>query len=165
GYDYWLPEIRNFDLAHPFDLDGQRDGSGVVADALEGALVSWAGPWPDNDPVRGFRGLVFYPLVLLGIYWIFAPPLTTLPGLVHVWRHRREPAAGFALWLVVGTLLFYLVYFFMAARFMAAPATALAVFTGVAVARWTEGAVGRRAPVAESPAAGLTPVLAAGHQP
>ena len=160
GYDYWLPEIRNFDPAYPLDSELRRDGSGVVADALDGALVTWAAPWPDNDPVRAFRSAAFYPLVLLGAFWIFAPPLTTLPGLVYVWRHRREPAAGFALWLTLGSVLFYLFYFYMGARFMAAPVTALAVFTGVAVARWVEARLGRAAPSDALPAAKPTPVLA-----
>jgi hypothetical protein len=81
---------------------------------------------------------VLYPLVLLGLFWIFVPPLTTLPGLVEVWRRRHEPGAAYALWLTVLTVVFHLFYWYLAARFMAAPATLLAIYTGAYVARRAE---------------------------
>ena len=46
GYQYWLPEVRTFGLDFPFDADSQRDGSGVVADSLDGALVALGLPLP-----------------------------------------------------------------------------------------------------------------------
>ena len=136
GYDYWLPEIRNFGLDYAVASKIGRDGTGMLADSLNGALLHWACPCPEDDPLVAFRSVVFFPLVLLGIFWIFTPPLTTIPGVLEVWRRRREPGPSFVLWLTVLTLLFQSVYFYQAARFMAAPATLLAVFSGVAVARW-----------------------------
>ena len=121
GYQYWLPEIRSFGIDYPFDERTQHDGSGVVADSLDGALLSWICPCPEDDPLVAFPGIHFYPLVLLGMFWIFTPPLATIPGLIEVWRRRRKPGPGFAR-LTVLTVLFYLVYFYVAARFMAGPA-------------------------------------------
>ena len=136
GYAYWLPELRTFGLDFPLSLTSQRDGSGVVADSLDGALLRWTCPCPENDPLIAFRPVTFYPLVLLGFFWIFTPPLTTTPGLIEVWRQRREPAAAYVLCLTVITVLLHLVYFYHAPRFMAGPATLLAIYSGVAVARW-----------------------------
>jgi hypothetical protein len=143
GYQYWLPEIRTLGLDYPFDSRSQRDGSGVVADSLDGALLSWVCPCPDDDPLIAFPSVAFYPLVLLGIFWIFTPPLTTIPGLIEVWRRQREAGPGYAFWLTVLTVLFYLIYFYQGARFVAGPATVLAIYSGVAIAGWIER-VGKR---------------------
>ena len=139
GYAYWLPEVRSFSLAYPLDPELRRDGSGVVADSLDGALLRWACPCPEDDPLFSFRGIVLYPLILLGVFWILVPPLTTLPGLIEVWRRRHEPGPAYVLWLTVLTVVVHLFYWYLAARFMAAPATLLAIYTGAWVARWAEG--------------------------
>lgn len=138
GYQYWLPEIRTFGLDYPLDPAIRRDGSGVVADSLDGLLLRWVCPCPEDDPLFAFRAVVFYPLVLGGMFWIFVPPLSTVPGLVEVWRRRHEPGPAYVLWLTVLTVLFHLFYFYLAARFVAGPATLLAVYSGVCVARWAE---------------------------
>jgi hypothetical protein len=138
GYGYWLPEIRNFGLDYPLDLDTRRDGSGVVADSLDGLLLAWACPCREDDPLMSFRAVTFYPLVLLGLFWIFVPPLATVPGLIEVCRRRNEPGPAYALWLTVLTIGFHLFYFYLAARFLAGPTTLLAVYSGAFVARWVE---------------------------
>ena len=126
GYQYWLPEVRTFGLDYPLDPDIRRDGSGIVADSLDGALLRWACPCPEDDPLFAFRAVAFYPLVLLGLFWIFVPPLATVPGLIEVWRRRHEPGPAYVLWLTVLTVLFHLFYFYLAARFVAGPTTLLA---------------------------------------
>ena len=138
GYQYWLPEIRTFGLDYPLDPGTRRDGSGIVADSLDGLLLRWACPCPEDDPLFSFRAVVFYPLVLLGLFWIFVPPLTTVPGLVEVWKRRREPGPAYVFWLTVLTMLFHLFYFYLAARFLAGPATLLAIYSGAVVVRWTD---------------------------
>ena len=140
GYQYYLPDVQSFSLAYPFDLRVRRDGSGIVADSLDGALLRWACPCPEDDPIFSFRAVTFYPLMLLGIFWIFVPPLTTIPGMVEVWRRRREPGPAFALWLTVLTVAFHLFYWYLGARFMAAPTTLLAIYSGAWVARLVERA-------------------------
>jgi hypothetical protein len=138
GYDYWIGEIRGFGLDYAVALDSGRDGTGMLADSLNGALLRWTCPCRDDDPLVSFRSVTFFPLVLLGLFWIYTPPLTTVPGLLEVWRRRREPGASFVLWFTVLTYLAQCVYFYQSARYMAAPATLLAVFSGVAIARWIE---------------------------
>ena len=150
GYQYWLPEVRTFGLDYPLDPAIRRDGSGIVADSLDGALLRWACPCPEDDPLFAFRAVTFYPLVLLGLFWIFVPPLATVPGLIEVWRRRREPGPAYVLWLTVLTVLFHLFYFYLAARFVAGPTTLLAVYTGVVVARWAAPAAAERVAVASS---------------
>lgn len=146
GYQYALPEVRSFGLDYPFDPALRRDGSGIVADALDGALLRWTCPCPEDDPLFSFPGVAFYPLVLVGLFWILVPPLATVPGVVEVWRRRREPAAAYALWLTVLTVLFHLFYWYLGARFMAGPATVLAIYSGVWVAghatRWERPSAG-----------------------
>ena len=82
--------------------------------------------------------------MLLGLFWILVPPLATVPGLIEIWRRRDEPGPAYVLWLTILIVLFHLVYFYVAARFVAGPATLLAVYTGVFVARrvqrWEAGA-------------------------
>jgi hypothetical protein len=146
GYTYYLPEIRSFGLDYALDPQIRRDGSGVVADSLDGLLLRWACPCPEDDPLLAFRAVTFYPLVLLGLFWIFVPPLTTVPGLIEVWRRRAEPGPAFVLWLTVLMVAFHLFYWYVAARFMAGPATLLAIYTGAFVARHVEGRIGGRRP-------------------
>ena len=138
GYQFWLPEIRTFGLDYPLDPDTRRDGSGVVADSLVGLLLRWVCPCPEDDPLFAFRAVTFYPLVLFGLFWIFVPPLTTVPGLIEVWRRRHEPGPAYVLWLTVLTVLFHLFYFYLAARFIAGPTTLLAIYAGACVARWAQ---------------------------
>lgn len=138
GYHYWLPEIRNFGLDYPLDLTTRRDGSGVVADSLDGLLLRWICPCPEDDPLFAFRAVTFYPLVLFGLFWIFVPPLTTVPGLIEVWRRRHEPGPAYVLWITVLTVIFHLFYFYLAARFIAGPTTLLAIYSGAFVARWAQ---------------------------
>ena len=39
GYQYWLPEIRNFGLDYAVDPTSRRDGTGMLTDSLNGALL------------------------------------------------------------------------------------------------------------------------------
>ena len=139
GYAYWLPEIRTFGLDYPLSLDSLRDGSGIVADSLDGLLVRAFCPCPDDDPLRAFRPVTLYPLAVFGIFWIFVPPLTTIPGAIEVWRRRREPGPAYVLWLTIITVLFHLIYYYLGARFVAGPTTLLAIYSGAFVARYVEG--------------------------
>lgn len=143
GYQYALPEVRTFGLDYPFDPDQRRDGSGVVADSLDGALLRWVCPCPEDDPLFAFPGLPLYVLVILGLFWIFVPPLTTIPGLLEIWERRREPGPTFVLWLTILTVIFHVFYWYLGARFVAGPVTLLAIYTGAwvarRVARWEVG--------------------------
>ncbi|MGH9903815.1 MAG: hypothetical protein ACRD68_18555, partial [Pyrinomonadaceae bacterium] len=91
---------------------------------------------PAGGPQAALPNVFLYPTVLLGLFWTFAPPLVTLCGLFYLWKHRRETAAKFTLWVTCFSLLLFTFYFYQGTRFMAAPATLLLIFASVNTARW-----------------------------
>lgn len=136
GYDYWLPGMKNFDLTFIVaNSPTYRDGPWIVHDALGALLWQWVCPCSLGGPQAMLPHLVFYPAILLNLFWIFAPPLVSIIGIIYIWKHRRETAAKFALWLIILNLIFYMFYFHQGARFIAAPATALLIFTAVALSK------------------------------
>jgi hypothetical protein len=95
-------------------------------------------PCGDGGAQAALSNLVFYPSVLLGLFWIFAPPPVLILGFVRLWEIRHELAARFVAWLIGLNLLFFLFYFWQGARFMAAPATLLGIFGVVKLTNWIE---------------------------
>ena len=135
GYDYWLPNLKSFDLAYAVQRV-MGDTPTMVGDALNGALLNWMCPCPDDGgPLTQLPNGLFYPAVLFGPLWVLAPPLVGLVGLVYALRHWREPAARFSLSLTLLTLAVMSVYVFQAARLVAAPAVLLTIQASVAAAR------------------------------
>jgi hypothetical protein len=127
-----------FDLDYAFERP-MGDGPTLVGDALHGQLLQWLCPCPDEGgPLARLPNLLFYPSVTLGLFWVFAPPLVGLFGLVYAVRHWREPAARFTVWLTLLTCALFTFYVFQGARLAAAPAVLLAIYTAVAAARWLE---------------------------
>jgi hypothetical protein len=136
GYTYWDPDLRLFDPRYAWALERDGDAPGVVQDVLHGDLLEWACPCSPGGPQEELPNLVFYPAVLLGLFWIFTPPLLTVPGAIYAWRHRREPAAALTLLVAAVMLAYFVFFYYRAARFLAGPATLLAIWTAVAVGRW-----------------------------
>lgn len=145
GYTYWRVDEGIYAWAHAAAEPPRGDGPYVIADRLDGALVEWACPCPVGGPQAALANIVFYPLVLLGVFWIYAPPLATLPGLVYIVLEWRERTARFAGILIALTLVSYVFYFYQGARFMAPAATALVILSCVAVARALRALAPRRA--------------------
>jgi 4-amino-4-deoxy-L-arabinose transferase-like glycosyltransferase len=112
----------------------------MVGDALDGQLLKGLlCPCPTDDgPLSQLPNLLFYPAVVLGPLWIFAPPLVGLVGLLYAGWHWREPAARFSLWLVLLTCGLLSAYVFQAARLAAAPAVLLALYAAVMAGRWLD---------------------------
>jgi hypothetical protein len=138
GYDYWLPNLRMFGAEYALRRP-LGDTPTMVGDMLNGQLLGWLCPCPDEGgPLTRLPNVAFYPAVIFGPLWIFAPPLVGLFGFVYALLHRREPAARFAVWLTILTCSVLAVYVFQAARLAAAPAVLLAVYAAVAAARWLE---------------------------
>jgi hypothetical protein len=79
--------------------------------------------------------LAFYPSVLAGLFWVFAPPLTALIGLWQLFVEHTTPAARFTLVTIVLNVGLVLFYFYSAARFVAPAASLLTVYAAVALAR------------------------------
>jgi hypothetical protein len=147
GYGYWSPERQRFNLSY---VAGQSDRgtSTTFGDALSGKLMRWACPCPAGGSQLALPSIVAYPAVLVGLFWVFSPPLVTIAGLIYLWRHRRAPPVAVAIWVIVLTCGLYVVHFYQSERFMAPPATLLTVFAAVAFARWTDTA--RSTPASET---------------
>jgi hypothetical protein len=132
GYHYWLSGVDTVDPSYLMRTDLHSEEPLILRDVLQGRLMEWMCPCSPGGPQASLPSLLFYPLVLLGVFWIFAPPLTTIPGLFYIWRNRRSSHCKFALYTLVFSLATYFFYFHQASRFMVVPATTLIVFSGVA---------------------------------
>jgi hypothetical protein len=128
GYDYWLHGTTQFSGAFALKAPMFGDGPWIVADVLGGKLLQAVCPCPLGGPQAAMSNLAYYPSILVGLFWIFAPPLVSLVGLFYAWRHRRETVVRFGLLVIALNLAFFVFYFYQGARFMAAPATLLVVF-------------------------------------
>jgi hypothetical protein len=138
GHHFWAPYM----VAEPFDLSfalaapPKFSEPWLLRDVLEGKLLEAACPCPNGGSQAALPNVLFYVTVLLGGFWVYAPPLATVPGFIYVWRHRREPGPGFTLWLTALTYVFYLFYYYQSARYIAAPAALLVIFSSVGLAEW-----------------------------
>ena len=142
GYNYWLPGLKTFSPSYAITSPMQGDGPWLLGDALGGLLLRWVCPCPDGGPQAALNNLSFYPSVLIGLFWIFVPPLLPAVGILYGWEHRRTLAVRFAFWLTALSLLLFIFYFYQGARFMAAPVTLLCVFACAKLAGWIERGAG-----------------------
>jgi hypothetical protein len=143
GYDYWLPGLKMFDLSYAMQRP-MGDSPTMVGDQLRGALLMGLCPCPDDGgPLTQLPNVLFYPAVVFGPFWIFAPPLVGVLGAAIALRSYREPAARFTLWLTLLTVAMLTVYVFQAARLIAAPAALLTIYAAVGLARWLHAATSR----------------------
>jgi 4-amino-4-deoxy-L-arabinose transferase-like glycosyltransferase len=144
GYGFWLPGLRLFSASYVTRHPLQHDPS--IPDRLHGALASWACALVSCHGVHAqvskasvaLPNWLFYPLMLAGLFWVFAPPLVPLAGAVVACRFWRLPAARLALLAGALTIAFYLAYFYQAARFVAAPAVMLTVVAAAGASRRLE---------------------------
>jgi hypothetical protein len=121
-----------------------KEGPMVTPDALHGRIVALfdgrpSSGWPARGPQQGLPNYLLYPAVLLGLFWVFAPPFFSLLGLWNYARDWSRPEARFALVLCVISLVFFCCYFYQGTRFMAAPASVLLAGGAAQVARWSAG--------------------------
>jgi hypothetical protein len=143
GYDYWLPGLRTFDVAYALQRP-MGDPPMLVGDMLNGRLLEGLCPCPDESgPLARLPNVLFYPAVVFGPFWIFAPPVVSLLGLVYAAVHWREPAARFTVVLTLMTLALLTFYVFQAARLAAAPAVLGAIYASAAIARFLTGGLRR----------------------
>jgi hypothetical protein len=135
GYAYWQLGDRFFSPSYLLDHISRGEGPFIIADLLDGKLFEWSCPCSIGGPQAELPNLVFYPVLLLGLFWVFAPPLLPLVGIVYAWRTRTEAVARFTLTVTVLNLLLFFFYYHQATRFMAGPATLLAVMSVAALAQ------------------------------
>lgn len=141
GYHYWLPQLESFAVEFAFRAYTQGDGAWIIPDLLRGWLMVWVCPCEAGGPLAALPNIIFYPLSLLGVFWIFAPPFVPLYGLRTAWENWREPAAKFALWLSGFSVLLFSFYFYQAVRFMAAASTLLLLFAAIGLGSKLQRAV------------------------
>jgi 4-amino-4-deoxy-L-arabinose transferase-like glycosyltransferase len=141
GYAYWGVAGHTISAAYLTSSDTYREMPFIFPDRLQ--AVCGCG-------VEGARAslsnLPFYPLVLVGVIWVFSPPLVPLLGLAYAWRRRRQPIGRYALTVTGATLVLFWCYRYQGARFVAGPATVLTVLASVALAdgarrAWSRAAI------------------------
>jgi 4-amino-4-deoxy-L-arabinose transferase-like glycosyltransferase len=148
SYDFWNP---NLTMHSPHFVLRERplsEGRFIHDDRLGGTLMRWTCPC---DEVRGPMGeasnAVFYPAVLLGLYWIYFPPGFAIPGIAELLRRRKSRVGQFAALTVVFNLLLLLPYFFQGARLVAPAAYVLLAFSAVSVGRASDAILARAASI------------------
>jgi hypothetical protein len=134
GYDYWGVSSHFFSLSYIAGKSVIREGPWILPDRLNGGLLKWVCPCQVGGPQASLPNLTFYPLLLGGVFWVFAPPFVPLLGLLYAWQRRRDPVGRYSLVVVVVSLLLFLVYHYQGTRYMAAPATILLVLASVWIA-------------------------------
>jgi hypothetical protein len=151
GYSYWGVSGHNFAIGY---LTGSsvREGPYIFPDLLNGKLLSWVCPCQLGGPQASMPNLTFYPMLLVGMFWVFSPPLVPLLGLVYAWRHRREAIGRYVLIVTFLSLLVFAVYFYQGTRFMVGPATLLTVLASVWLAELAGQLWQRRPRVGPAPA-------------
>jgi hypothetical protein len=154
GYSYWLPGLHEFGLDFAIHRTTLVEGPFVIADGLNGSIFSFVCPCGVGGSMTALRNIVFYPSVLAGLFWVFAPPLTGVVGLIQMVRERSTPAARYGLLTVALNLAVVLFYFDQAARFVAPAASLLLVYSATGIAAFLEWAW--RSIVVSRRGAGLT---------
>ncbi len=131
GYNYYLPGLQEFAPHYAWSDPLGRDGPNVTGDRLDGRLMSWACPCPKNGPMAVVENAIFYPAVVLGLFWMYTPPLISLLGFVEIFKRRKSPAARYAAAVIATNVLLFVFYFHQAARFMAPVGALLIVFSAI----------------------------------
>ena len=140
GYGYWMPGQKLFSLSyvtqHPLEHDRNLfpDQLHNLAARVACHVISCHGA----NPGGALPNWLFYVMLLIGLIWVFVPPIVPLVGIVVGCRWWPQPVAQFILLVTVLTMAFYLPYFYQGARFMAVPVLMLTVLACAGVVQWAE---------------------------
>lgn len=135
GYDYYHPELAAFSPGFVLEGSPTSERQFVFPDKLEGALMRWTCPCDQYGPMGKASNAVFYPALLLGLYWVFSPPLFTLLGIWEMVRRRSSPVGQFGALVVVTNVGLFLAYYYQGARLVAPAAYVLIAFSAAGAAR------------------------------
>lgn len=100
--------------------------------------LAWQVPQVGIPGDLGWPSPLLYAVVLLGGFWLFAPPLLPLAGVVDLWRRRSAGEAQLAIGVAAANVAVFLLYYHQAPRFMAPSALILVAHASVTVARWVQ---------------------------
>ena len=84
GYDYWLPGMKRFAWPNATAWAPPGDGDSVFPDILHGKLMRWACPCPDGGSQAALPNSIFYPSILVGMFWVSFPAAAALRMCVAV---------------------------------------------------------------------------------
>lgn len=124
GYSYWGVSSHLFSISYLTGGPVIHNGLTIFPDKLNGGILGW-------KSTAGISNLEFYPLLLVGAFWVFSPPFVPLLGLIYAWRQRRTPVGRYTLSVTVLYILVFCLYQFQEGRFLAGPATLLTVLASV----------------------------------
>jgi hypothetical protein len=131
GYSYWDVSAGTFALQWATSSDVDHEGPYIYAGRFDGQLLDWVCPCQVGGPESSLSNIAFYPLTLVGAFWLYSPPFVPLLGLAYAWRRRGSPVGRYALVVTALSLGIFVFYEFQAARFLAGPATILVVLAAV----------------------------------
>lgn len=134
GYSYYRPQLREFGWSYILGHTA-REGPFIYADRGVNGLLGGICPCGAGGAMRELPNLAFYPSLLAGLFWVFAPPLMGLVGFVAMLIRRSTAAARYAIVLVLLNAGLLIVYWYAAARFVAPAASVLTVYAGVGISR------------------------------
>jgi 4-amino-4-deoxy-L-arabinose transferase-like glycosyltransferase len=135
GYHHYHPQLDAFSPGFVLAGSPTSERQFIFPDKLDGALMRWTCPCDQYGPMGKASNAVFYPAVLLGVYWVFSPPLFTLLGLWELVRRRSSPVGKFAALVVVTNVGLFLAYYYQGARLVAPAAYVLVAFSAAGGAR------------------------------
>lgn len=133
GYGYWKPKLQPFGVQYVSAAPKKMDGPSVIADALDGLAIEWALPPSRSGPQASMPNVLFYPALLAGFLWVFAPPFITGAGLIYMIPRWREAPIRCGLGIIAINLGLFIFYFYQGTRFMAGPASILLVYSAIAL--------------------------------
>ena len=138
GYDFYLPTLRPIAAEYVLSPDLLNERGYIFEDRLDGRFMPWTCPCDAGGPVGTSNNLIFYPAVLLGLVWVFAPPLFPVLGIWELVRRRRQQSAQFAMATIAWYFVFFVPYFYQGARLMAPAAFMLLAFAAARAAQLLE---------------------------
>ncbi len=156
GYDQYIGRRGLFSPLYAVSHQVRPDSPVVSGDNFSGHVEYLVCGCRNYYPNALLVNLAYYPALLLGVIWTFAPPFSTVPGLLYMLKERRRPEVFLALLLVIGGVLPFVFYIFQARRFIAGPALIVIVYSGVAVAEWLDRFLRARRSVTSNAAVGMT---------
>jgi 4-amino-4-deoxy-L-arabinose transferase-like glycosyltransferase len=130
---YGGPQRHGYESSEPFwKISFVADGNRILDEPwfVDGTAARTS---TQSIPARNSPNLVAYPLVVLGVTYVFLPPFLSVIGMWALWvRRRTEPARFVALWFA-GSLALALPYYYRAPRFLAPAMMLLVVYTAVGI--------------------------------
>jgi hypothetical protein len=138
GYDYYLPNLKEFAMQYVNKPDLFGEKGYIFADRLNGSLMRWTCPCPVAGPTGHSPNWFFYPSLLGGFFWIYAPPGLGVLGLYAMFRGKSLSHGLFAIVVSVGTVTLFTGYFYQGARLVAPAGVLVMIFSAngtVSVAR------------------------------